>query len=67
MQMLNVRTCRNRILQLENEIRALDTKNPTEEQKRYIESLQQLKIAYALEMAKAIDRRENGEDESSYS
>lgn len=60
--MLSIEACKKRILALENEIKAMDVKSPTEEQIQYIESLKRLKIAYAIEMSRAIRRRDNGED-----
>lgn len=60
--MLSIESCKKRILALENEIKAMDVKSPTEEQIQYIESLKRLKVAYAIEMSRAIKRRDNGED-----
>ena len=65
--MLSVEQCKNKIKSIERHIQWILSQNPSATELEWVEQLKRLKVAYALELARAIDRRENGEDETSYS
>lgn len=62
--MLTVEQCKNRIAEIEKMIKWLSSDNMTQAEEEWVAHLKRLSTAYAVEMAKALDRRmQYGEDE----